>query len=103
MSFGWTLAGTIMQLMLANFLFMLVAFSGGGLASGNSPGKRRIGILNLSLFLLPALCVSSACIVIWLHWRGGGAMSCAWYAMPLVATAFYVAYVTVLSRRNRRC
>ncbi len=101
MSFGWTLAGTILQLMLANFLFMLVAFSGGGLASGGSLGKRRLGVLNLSLFLLPGLCVLSACIVIFLHWRGGGAISYAWYALPLVATAFYVVYVTVLSRRNR--
>jgi len=100
MSFGWTLAGTILQLMLANFLFMLVAFSGGGLASGNSLGKRRIGILNLSLFLLPALCALSACIVIWLHWRGG-AISYAWYALPLVATVFYVGYVTALGQRNR--
>ena len=83
-----------------SFGFMLVAFSGGGLASDNSLGKRRIGILNLSLFLLPALCVLSACIVIWLHWRGG-AISYAWYALPLVTTVFYVAYVTALGRRNR--
>ena len=101
MSFGWTLAGTILQLMLANFLFMLVAFSGGGLANGGALGKRPLGVLNLSLFLLPASCVLSACIVIFLHWRGGGAMSYAWYALPLVATVFYVAYVTALSRRHR--
>jgi hypothetical protein len=101
MSFGWTLTGTILQLMLANFLFMLVAFSGGGLASGGSLGKRQLRILDLSLLLLPALCVLSACIVICLHWRGGGAMSYAWYALPLVATVFYVGYVTALSRRNR--
>lgn len=102
MSFGWTLTGTIFQLVLAYMLFMLVAFSGGGLVSGRSFSKLQIGVLDLSIYLLPALCVLSACIVIYLHWHGGGAMSYAWYAMPLVATALYVAYVTVLSHHSQR-
>lgn len=33
MSPGWTLLGTIGQLALANFMFMLAVFTGGGLAS----------------------------------------------------------------------
>ena len=36
MSWGWTLLGVFGQLLLAYLLFMLVAFSGGGLASGGS-------------------------------------------------------------------
>lgn len=98
MSFVWTLLGTIAQLMLAYLLFMLVVFSAGGLANGVALGKFQLGILNLSIFLLPALCLLSACIVIYLHLRAGGAASYAWYAMPLVATVLYVAYVTWLGR-----
>jgi len=36
MSLGWTLLGTLGQLALANFMFMLAVFAGGGLASGTS-------------------------------------------------------------------
>ncbi|GLQ90248.1 hypothetical protein [Dyella flagellata] len=96
MSFGWTLAGTITQLMLALFLFMLVVFSAGGLANGASLGKLQMGILNLSIYLLPALCVLSALIVLYLQWHGGSAMSYWWYTMPLVATVLYLAYAIIL-------
>jgi hypothetical protein len=100
MSFVWTLLGTIGQLMLAYFLFMLVAFSGGGVANGGELSRRQIAILDLSLLGLPALCVVSAVIVVGLHVRGAGARSYGWYAMPLAATVAYVIYVTVLGRRS---
>jgi hypothetical protein len=98
MSFGWTLAGTIAQLMLALFLFMVVVFSAGGIANGTSLDKFQLGVLNLSMYLLPALCVLSALVVVYLQWRGGGAMSYWWYAMPLVATMLYLVYAVILSR-----
>lgn len=101
MSFGWTLTGTILQLMLANGLFMLVAFSGGGLANGSKLGKWQMRILNGSLFLLPGLCVFSACLVLCLYWRGANAVAYAWYALPVLATVWYVAYVIILGRRHR--
>ena len=100
MTFGWTLLGTIGQLMLAFVLFMLVAFSAGGLGAGARLGHAELRILNLAIYLLPALCVLSAGIVIGLYLRGGGAASYGWYAMPLAAAALYVAYVVVLGARS---
>jgi hypothetical protein len=49
MSLGWTLLGTIGQLALANFMFMLAVFTGGGLASGTSRSKSVPRVLNLSM------------------------------------------------------
>lgn len=99
MSLGWTLLGTIGQLALANFMFMLAVFTGGGLASTTSRSRSVLRVLDLSMYLLPALCVLSAAIVICLHWLGGSAASYAWYAMPLVGALLYVAYVRALCRR----
>lgn len=56
---------------------------------------------NLSIYLLPALCVSSAGIVIGLQWRGGGTASYGWYALPLVAAVFYVWFALRLGRRSQ--
>lgn len=84
MSLGWTLLGAIGQLVLANFMFMPAVFIGGGAASGTSRSKSVLRVLDLSMYLLPALCVLSAGIVICLHGLGGSAMSYGWYAMPLV-------------------
>lgn len=100
MSFGWTLLGTFGQLMLAYFLFMVVAFSAGGVASESRLGKLQMKILDLSIFALPAACVLSAAMVLYLDWRGGSAMSYWWYAMPLAATALYLGYVIALGRRS---
>ncbi|HET7930857.1 MAG TPA: hypothetical protein VFL63_05670 [Rhodanobacteraceae bacterium] len=101
MSLAWTVLGTIGQLLLAYLLFMLVAFSGGGLVSGTSLGKRQRRILDLALFVLPGLCVASAIIVIGLQVGGAGAGAYGWYALPLAATAAYIAYVVKLARRTR--
>lgn len=100
MSFGWTVLGTIGQLMLANFLFMLVAFSAGGFVSGRQLGRLAMKILNLSLFALPGSCALAALIVLYLHWQGGSGASYWWYALPLAATALYFAYLHALIRRS---
>lgn len=100
MSWGWTLAGTLFEAGLGIFLFMLAAFAGGGLASGSPLSKRQMAVLNLSLYLLPGFCGCSACVVIVLQGCGAGATSYAWYAMPLAATALYLAYLRLVVRRN---
>lgn len=100
MTLAWTLLGTIAQLTLALFLFMLVVFSAGGIANGMALGRLELGILNLSVFALPGLCVLSAAIVIVLHLRGGSAASYWWYAMPLAATLLYLAYAVWLGRQG---
>ena len=100
MSIGWTVLGTIGQVMLANVLFMLVAFSAGGFVSGRQVGRLAMKILDLSLFVLPGSCALAALIVLYLHWQGGSGASYWWYALPLAATALYFAYLNALIRRS---
>ena len=102
MTVGWTLAGTVAQLMLALFLFMLVAFSAGGIGNGVALGKVQLAIFNLSVFTLPALCVLSAGIVVYLHMHGGSASSYWWYVMPLGATVVYLVYAVACAKTGSR-
>jgi hypothetical protein len=102
MSIGCTLLGTFGQLMLAYLLFMLVAFSAGGIANGGQFHRFQMKILNLSLFVLPGACALSAVIVLCLHWGGGSAQSYWWYAVPLAATVLYLVYFQSLVRQSRR-
>jgi hypothetical protein len=101
MSIGWTLLGTFGQLMLAVFLFMLVAFSGGGLVNGGNFRRAQVRVLDLSALVLPGTCALSAAIVLFLHWQGAGATSYAWYALPLGATALYLIYFRILVHQSR--
>jgi hypothetical protein len=100
MSVVWTVLGTFAQGLLALVLFMLVAFSGGGFGSNGSISGFELGVLNLSLYLLPGLCALSALIVIALHLHSSGAAGYAWYLMPVAGAALYVAYVTFLMHRR---
>ena len=93
MSFAGIVLGTILQLMLAFFLFMLVAVSGGGASGGGAPGKMEMDILNFSLYALPASCLVSAGIVFYLYLHGSGPSSYWWHGFPMFATALYVVYV----------
>lgn len=102
MSILWTLLGTFGQLILAYVLFMLVAFSGGGLVSNGQIRRGQVKILDLSLFVLPGACALSAVIVLCLHWLSGSARSYWWYALPLVMTVLYFAYFHSLIRQARR-
>lgn len=102
MSIGWTLLGTFGQLMLGYFLFMLVAFSAGGLVSGGRFHRAQVKVLDLSLFVLPGSCALSAVIVLYLHWRGGSALSYWWHALPVAATVLYLVYLRSLIRQSRR-
>jgi hypothetical protein len=101
MSIGWTLLGTFGQLMLAVYLFMLVAFSAGGLVNGGHFRRAQVRVLELSLFVLPGTCALSTVIVLFLHWQGAGAPSYAWYALPLGATVLYLVYFRILVHQSR--
>ncbi|WP_426688145.1 hypothetical protein [Rhodanobacter ginsengiterrae] len=102
MTMGWTLLGTFGQLVLGYLLFMLVAFSAGGLVSGNRFRPAQVKMLDLSMYALPGTCALSAVIVLCLHWVGGTASSYGWYVLPLIATTLYVAYFNALVRQARR-
>jgi hypothetical protein len=101
MSPGWTLLGTLGQLMLAYLLFMLAVFTGGGLASGHRFSVFQVKILDLSMFVLPGTCGLSALIVCFLHWQGCSAWSYGWYALPLAAAAAYRCFVNAMVRKVR--
>ncbi|MBE1159920.1 hypothetical protein [Dyella acidiphila] len=77
---------------------MLVVFSASGIANGPQLSKIQLAILTASMYVLPALCVLSAIIVVYLHRHGGSAMSYWWYAMPPAATVLYLAYALTLNR-----
>lgn len=96
MSIVWVIIGSFLQLCLALFLFMLVVFSGGGIANGSSLGPVQLKIINLSMYLLPSICLLSAGIVIYQYLKGGSAYSYSWYALPVLATFFYFFYVNNL-------
>ncbi len=98
MSLVWTVIGTILELMFANFSLMAVVFAGGGLANGRTLSGIELGILNLSIFVLPAVSVICTMIVIYLHWRGATASAYWWYAVPLVVLALYLGFVTYLCK-----
>ncbi|MEO8998632.1 MAG: hypothetical protein ABI227_06665 [Rhodanobacter sp.] len=100
MSSGWLILGTIGQLLLAYFLFMVVVFSGAGIANGNNPGKLQLMLLNLSMYVLPAVCVLSAGMVLYLYKHGGSVLSYWWYALPLAVAALYLVYAISLNSRS---
>jgi len=101
-SLAWApLLGTFSEMMLAYFLFMVVAFSGGGLVNGASWGKLHTRLLNLAIYTLPGACMASAGIVIGLHVDGAGSSAYGRYALPLAAAVVYFAYVIVLTRPRR--
>ncbi|GLQ96166.1 hypothetical protein [Dyella mobilis] len=102
MTLGWTLLGTIVQMGLVPFLFMVVVFSASSIGNDGSLGKFHTGLLNLCIFALPAISALSALIVIFLHWHGGGAESYWWYAMPVVATVLYLVYAITLAHRTAK-
>lgn len=97
MSLGWVIAGTFGQLMLGCFLFMVVAFSGGGIANGNTLSKLQHGILDFSIFALPLSCALSAGIVLYLYNTGANSSSYWWYGLPLIVTALYIWFALTLS------
>ena len=99
MSLIGVVIGTFAQLCFAFFLFMLTAFAGGGYANGNSLKPLQLAILDLSLYLLPALCVISAGIVIVLYRQDAGAGSYFWYLLPVIGTVMYFVYTNNLTRK----
>jgi hypothetical protein len=98
MSLGWVIAGTLGQAMLAFFLFMISVFAGGGMANGNSLSKSQILFLDISMLALPASCIVSAGVVIYLYNTGAGPLSYWWYGLPAVAVALYALFVSNISR-----
>lgn len=100
MTSGWVTLGTLGQLMLAGFQFMLVIVSASSLGAGPALGKLESATLNALIYVLPATSIVSAAIVLYLYWHGGSSTGYWWYALPLAATVSYLVYVISLSSRS---
>jgi len=94
MSLVWVVVGSFMQMVLALFLFMMAAFAGGGVVSGRNLPKWQIAILDLSIYLLPALCLISAGVVIFKYLNGGSNAAFWWYLLPIVASVIHLTFTT---------
>lgn len=96
MSFWGVVFGTVGQMVLAMFLFMLAAFAGAGKVSGRSKSlsERHKLFLDLSIYALPASTIVSASIVIFCYNNGGSSLVYWWYAMPIFLAVVYVILVT---------
>ena len=97
MSLKGIVLGTLLQVMLAYFFFMLVVFSAAGIANGGGLSEFQTEVLDFSIYALPATCLVSAVIVFCLYKRGGGPSSYWWHAVPLAAMALYFAYALSLN------
>ncbi|GAA6170264.1 hypothetical protein [Sessilibacter corallicola] len=93
MSVLWIIIGTIFQLMLSMFIFMLAAVVGGSFANGNNLSESKLKVLNLSLFVLPGLCIVAAGIVIYQFFSGGTNNSYFWYGLPIIGVMLYFIFL----------
>ncbi len=99
MSLFGVITGTFFQLMLMYFIFMIVVFSGSGLANGRSLGKISTTLLNVSMFALPSLCLISAGIIIYLYSTDGSVHSYGWHSLPFFGITLYFIYFFILSNK----
>jgi hypothetical protein len=100
MSLGWVAAGTFGQGMLGMWLFMLMAFSSGSIANGQSLSRGQSLFLDLAILALPASCAVSAVAVIYLFITDAGALSYWWYALPVALAAAYWVYAMHILPRH---
>jgi len=99
MSLVWVVVASILQLFLAYFLFMLVVFSAGGVANGETLARWQMAIFNGSMFVLPSLCLGSAALVIYGYRTGWSAQAYWWFALPIVAATGFVLYALSVGRQ----
>ncbi|MGN6578697.1 MAG: hypothetical protein ACTHJ1_01755 [Bordetella sp.] len=97
MSLRGVILGTVLQIMLAYFFFMLVVFSAAGIANAGGLSKFQAGVLDFSIYALPATCLVSAGIVLCFYKSGAGPSSYWWYAAPLAALVLYFVYAVNLN------
>jgi hypothetical protein len=101
LSTGWTIFGSIAQLMLAYMLFMLAVFAGGGMANGRKLAKRQIRYLDRAMVALPGSAVLSVVIVLYHYYDGSGPWAFMWYALPVLPVIAYLTFLKKLSSRSK--
>ena len=98
MSLLWVIAGSIFQVFLSVFLFMLVAVSAGSIANNNTVSELQSSILNISIYLLPLICLLSAGIVIFQYTMNSSSLSYWWNTLPIAMTIIYLLFTLSLSK-----
>ncbi len=101
MSLFWLIVSVVAQLGLAMMLFLLVAFSGGGIA--NQEGVRRsvILVLDVALYVLPLLCLVSAGLMVHGYLSGASARTYGWHLLPVLPAVAYLVFAVSLSGTTR--
>ncbi len=101
MSLFWVVCSVVGQLSLAFMLFMLVAFSAGGIANAGGVSARDMLLLNVSLYVLPLLCLVSAGLMIHGYLSGASARAYWWHLLPIPPAIAYVLFALSLSGSSR--
>ncbi len=101
MSLFWVVCSVVAQLSLAMVLFMLVAFSAGGIANEGGVSARDMLVLNASLYVLPLLCLVSAGLMVHGYLSGASARTYWWHLLPIPAAVAYVIFALSLGGSSR--
>jgi hypothetical protein len=101
MSLFWVVASVVAQLGLAMMLFLLVAFSGGGIANQDNVSRSVLLVIDVSLYVLPLLCLASAGLMIHGYLSGATARAYGWHLLPLPAAVAYVLFALSVSGSSR--
>ncbi|MFN7444715.1 MAG: hypothetical protein ACK5RC_06000 [Curvibacter sp.] len=101
MSLFWVVCGVVAQLSLGCVLFMLVAFSAGGIANAGGVSPRDMLLLNAALYVLPLLCLVSAGLIVYGYVSGASARTYGWHLLPLPAAVAYILFALSLSSASR--
>ena len=102
MSFFWMVVSVVAQLGLAMMLFLLVAFSGGGIANQDNISKSVILVLDVSLYVLPLLCFISAGLMIQGYLSEASARTYWWHLLPIPPAIAYLVFAISLSGSSGR-
>ncbi|MDP3699597.1 MAG: hypothetical protein Q8R72_01680 [Hylemonella sp.] len=102
MSFFWMVLSVVAQLGLAMMLFLLVAFSGGGIANQDKVSKGVLLVIDVSLYVLPLLCFISAGLMVHAYLSGASARGFWWHLLPLPAAIAYLVFAISLSGSSGR-
>jgi len=88
----WVALAILFNCGLGMFLFMLVAFAGGGYANG---GEKRylIKFFDMALLGLPALCAIAVVMLIVAYFAGWGPGHYWWAALPLPFAIVFVVWM----------
>jgi len=97
MSLVWLIVGIVLQAMFALFQFIAVVFAGGGAVSVDGIQPWQIRILDLSIFLLPAISVVVSLLLIVLYAMHSRYFSHWWHLVPVVCFVLYMLFVFSIS------